>query len=176
MEKSKKEKLEEAGRLLQSKDYYLDEMTEIATSHSGLDIDKSGYLSPEDTSMQLKYFVLSLARKELVRVVRLTNALDELETVFINEALENKDDLNLGTLNDVMKTVTNSLTRSVELIYKVIEDDTLKLIVNNSTNIFNASNSQSVVVLEDPASREKVKNLANELLKYIDFESRSADE
>jgi len=150
-----------------SRKHYLSELTEIATSHEGLATEDFSNLTSGSTSRQLKVFLLSLARNELLRVIRLTDTLNELEKAFIEEAIKNKDELNLGVMSDIMKAIATSLNRSTELIYKVMNDESIRLIIDNSTNIFNAPGSQ-VVVLEDSASREKVKKLAKDLIDHIE--------
>ena len=162
--------IEKISKMKSTEDFYLREMEGIATSQSGLMENDFAHLTSDATSKQLKVFLLSLARNELLRVIRLTETLNELESSFIREAMENKDDLNMGILAEVMKTVVNSLNRSTDLIYKVMQDESIKLIIDNSTNIFNAPGSQSII-LENPASREKVKKIAQQLLQHIEKET-----
>ncbi len=153
---------------------YLAEMVDIATSTSGISDDNFAYLMSDSTANQLKVFLLSLARNELLRVIRLTETLNELEETFVREALENREDMNLGVLSEIMKSIVNSLNRSTDLVYKVMNDESIKLIIDASTNIFNAPDSQSIVILQDAASREKVKKLANDILGYIQKETKKS--
>ncbi len=164
------DEIEKIDKLTVAKNTYLKEMEDIATSHEGITDVDFPHLTSDATSKQLKVFLLSLARNELTRVIRLTETLNELEKTFLKEAMDSKDEMNLGVLAEIMKSVVTSLNRSTELIYKVMNDESIKLIVDNSTNIFNAPGSQNVI-LNSPASREKVKNIANELLEHIKKES-----
>ncbi len=161
------DELEKVDKLSIAKNNYIKEMEDVATSHDGVTDDDFAHLTSDATSKQLKVFLLSLARNELLRVIRLTDTLNEIEQKFIQEALDNKEDMNMGVLAEIMKSVVTSLNRSTDLIHKVMNDESIKLIVDNSTNIFNAPGSQNVI-LDNPASREKVKNLARDLLKHIE--------
>lgn len=152
---------------------YLNEMAKVATS-SDITGEEFADLASDATSKQLKMFLLSLARNELLRVIRLTEALDELEQTFIEQAVADKEEMNLGVLTEVIESVTKSLNRSTDLVHKVMNDEGIKLIIDNSTKIFNAPGSQSVLVL-DPGSREKIRTLAEEMVKYVEEKSKDPD-
>ncbi len=153
------------NKLVSASDSYLKEMTDIATLTDGLADTDFSYLTSENATKQLKVFLLSLARNELLRVIRLTEALNDLESTFVKEALDNKEDINLGVLSEIMRSVMNSLNRSTDLVYKVMNDESIKLIIDNSTNIFNSS--QSIVILQDKSSRERVKQIAHDIIDRI---------
>jgi len=161
--------LKSIRKLKKSEKSGLDEMLDVATAKEGLSDSDFSQLTSDSTSRQLKVFLLLLARNELLRVIRLTNALNELEESFLKEALENKEEMGIGSLSGIMKSVVDSLNRSTELIHRVMNDDSIKFIIDNSTNIFNTQQN-AVVILDSVASREKVKKIANQFLDVVNRE------
>lgn len=118
---------------------------------------------------QLKVFLIAQARNELTRVVKLTQFLDTLEDSFIDEvsgSLITKD-LTLKQYGDIIEVITTLLTRSNEIISKVLKDDSLTMIL--TANYTEQNTTTSIVSqLKDPHSRERVRSVIQSILMRAD--------
>lgn len=144
----------------------MDMMTKIARDEQSLDDIKM--LTSSKVTDQLKVFLIAQARNELSRVIKLTHFLDKLETNFMNEVDKemNNNNLTLKQYSDIIGVITSLLTRSNEIISRVLKDDTLMTILN--TTIYTAdstSQSTSIVAnLKDAQSRERVRLMIQKVL------------
>lgn len=125
-------------------------------------------LTSSKVTDQLKVFLISQARNELSRVVKLTKFLDKLESNYmekVDQAMENNE-LTLKQYSDVIELITGLLSRSNEIIYKVLRDDSLMTILNTTIYTSNSSTQVSSVVasLKDAQSRERVRNVIQNIL------------
>lgn len=118
---------------------------------------------------QLKVFLVSQARNELTRVVKLTKFLDKLESSFISKADKamTEGSLSLKQYSDVINLTTSLLARSNDIIYKVLRDDSLMTILN--TTIYTTTGTTSQVTtatscLKDAQSRERVRAVIQNIL------------
>lgn len=142
-------------------------MDQIAHNDQTLDDIKN--LTSSKVTDQLKVFLISQARNELKRVVKLTKFLDRLENDYISKVekkMENSE-LTLKQYSDTISLITDLLARSNDIITKVLRDDSLMTILN--TTIYHSGNdntqiSSVVSSLKDAQSREKVRNVIQNIL------------
>lgn len=144
----------------------LEMMETISNNSQSLEDIKN--LTSSKVTDQLKVFLISQARNELSRVVKLTRFLDKLESNYmqkVDQAMENND-LTLKQYSDVIELITGLLSRSNEIIYKVLRDDSLMTILNTTIYTSNSSTQVSSVVasLKDAQSRERVRNVIQNIL------------
>ena len=117
---------------------------------------------------QLKVFLIAQARNELMRVVKLTKFLDRVKERYMDKVSQGMEDdeLTLKQYNDIINTITGLLSRSSDIIYKVLKDDSLTTILN--TTIYQQNNvsqsNTSINMLRDPQSRERARNVIEKIL------------
>lgn len=157
---------EESPQVLVVTNPNLEMMTTISNNEQSLDDIKN--LTSSKVTDQLKVFLVSQARNELSRIVKLTKFLDKLESKFIDKvdkAME-EDALTLKQYNDVISIITDLLARSNDIVYKVLKDDSLMTILN--TTIYTSDNTtqvtSAIATLKDPQSRERVRNVIQNIL------------
>lgn len=127
-----------------------------------------GFTADSDSFLRkTKLFVVAQAYKELERIVKMTNLLDDLESKFIDtvdgKLADNPNNLQLIT--SAMEICTASLERSNALVSQVLKDDRLSSIVINTTNIITPDGNQANVM--DMDSRDAVRNLASSFLAQL---------
>ena len=121
-----------------------------------------------------KLFLVAEAHNELSRVIKMTNLLDKIEAKFIDaieDRIEQTPD-NLQLLTYAMETISNSLTRSNQIITQVLKDDKLSAIVLNTTNIITPDGNSATILSMD--SRDAVRNWASstfDMLKNLEASS-----
>ena len=131
----------------------------------GIDADGDKLLN------RTKLFLVAQAHNELNRVIKMTNLLDKIEAKFI-DAIEDKIEQtpdNLQLLTYAMETISNSLTRSNQIITQVLKDEKLAAIVLNTTNIITPDGNSATILSMD--SRDAVRNWASstfDMLKNLE--------
>lgn len=151
-----------------STDTNLDLMKKISENKQSFsDIEM---LTSSKITDQLKVFLIAQARNELNRVLKLTKFLDRLETSFMDkvDSAIQSDSLTLRQYNDIINVTTSLLSRSNEIISKVLKDDSLTMIMNTTvyqTDTSSQTSSSVVANLKDPQSREKVRNVIQQILR-----------
>lgn len=134
----------------------------------GIDADGDKLLN------RTKLFLVAQAHNELTRVIKMTNLLDKIEAKFI-DAIEDKIEQtpdNLQLLTYAMETISNSLTRSNQIITQVLKDEKLAAIVLNTTNIITPDGNSATILSMD--SRDAVRNWASstfDMLKNLESNS-----
>lgn len=124
-----------------------------------------------------KLFVIAQAHNELNRVIKMTNLLDKIEAKFIDaieDRIEQTPD-NLQLLTYAMETISNSLTRSNQIITQVLKDDKLAAIVLNTTNIITPDGNSATILSMD--SRDAIRNWASstfDMLKNLEASSTNS--
>ena len=124
-----------------------------------------------------KLFLVAQAHNELNRVIKMTNLLDKIEAKFIDaieDRIEQTPD-NLQLLTYAMETISNSLTRSNQIITQVLKDDKLAAIVLNTTNIITPDGNSATILSMD--SRDAVRNWASstfDMLKNLEASSTNS--
>lgn len=152
-----------------------DMMKKIANDQQSLEDVRM--LTSSKVTDQLKVFLVSQARNELNRVIKLTNFLDKLEDSFINKVSDGivNDELTIKQYSDIIGVITSLLSRSNTIISNVLGDDSLTTILN--TTIYNTdtsgstSNSQVTSIvseLKDAQSRERVRVVLSQIIHKAD--------
>lgn len=155
----------------------MDMMTKIANDKQTLEDIKN--LTSSKVTDQLKVFLVSQARNELMRVVKLTQFLDTLESKFMDQVNKSitDDSLTLKQYTDVITVITQLLARANDTISRVLRDDSLMTILN--TTIYNSDSavqSTSVIAnLKDPQSRERVRSIINVVLQNTKAYQQDSD-
>lgn len=150
----------------------LEMMEVIAKNDQSLSDIKN--LTSSKVTDQLKVFLISQARNELIRVVRLTRFLDKLEEKFMDKVDQKmiNDELTLKQYNDVISTITGLLSRSNTIISQVLKDESLMTILNTTIYSSGTGSVSSTVVssLKDSRSRERVRAVIGQIMYSIDQE------
>lgn len=147
----------------------MDMMIKISKNEQNLQDIK--LLTSAKVTDQLKVFLISQARNELTRVIKLTNFLDTIENNYmskINQAMMD-DALTLKQYGEILENITTLLNRSNEIITKVLKDESLTAILNTTIYANNTTtDTQTSIVsqLKDPQSRERVRNVINNILYH----------
>ena len=146
----------------------MDMMKKIADDRQ--DLDDIKLLTSSKVTDQLKVFLIAQARNELSRVIKLTQFLDRLENNFmtqVDDAMMNNQ-MTLRQYSDCITIITSLLTRSNEIISKVLKDDSLTTILNTTiyTDTANQQIHSTTVVsqLQDAQSRERVRLVLQQIL------------
>lgn len=119
-------------------------------------------LTSSKVTDQLKVFLIAQARNELLRVIKLTEFLDRLESQFMNKANEAmvQDSLTLKQYSDIISVITGLLARSNEIVSRVLKDDSLMTILNTTVySSDSATQVTSVSMLHDAQSRERARSV-----------------
>lgn len=127
----------------------------------------------EDTKNDIKIFLINQAKRELKRIISLTNTLDNLQdkyqekvTEFIDDN-QNNNQMMVECLPEFIKVITSCLERSENIIKQVMTDKTLNNINVNMLTQINNNNTTSLE-LEDAQSRSKVREIVKTLLSTIE--------
>lgn len=143
-------------------------LLQLATSDMGTSLVDD--LMSRDIPTQLRAFMLAKAKGDLVRVIRMSDALSELEDTFIQRALQDKDEVSMKNLQNIIETASDALGRSTDFVQKVMGDQGISLTIDQSTNIYseNTTNTHNFVsVVSDKNSRQKLRDIAARLLSPI---------
>ena len=129
-------------------------------------------LMSRDIPTQLKAFMLAKAKGDLIRVIKLSQALGELEDTYIERALSTRDEASMGNLQRMIETTSNALNRTTDTVQQVMGDQEIKLTIDQSTNIYNDNTTTNntnnfVSVLSDQNSRQKLRELTAKFLSSI---------
>ena len=129
-------------------------------------------LMSRDIPTQLKAFMLAKAKGDLIRVIKLSQALGELEDTYIDRALSTRDEASMGNLQRMIETTSNALNRTTDTVQQVMGDQEIKLTIDQSTNIYNDNTTTNntnnfVSVLSDQNSRQKLRELTAKFLSPI---------
>lgn len=128
-------------------------------------------LLSRDIPTQLRAFMLAKAKADLIRVIKLSGALSQMEDKFVERAINDMDETSLKNLQHMIETTSDALDRTENFISKVIGDQSIQLTIDQSTNIYNDNSNNStnsfVSVLSDQTSRKKLQDLAARLLSPI---------
>lgn len=131
--------------------------------------------SVDRAKLQLRSFLLALAKRELGAVVKLTDVRDKVQSKYIEKIAEymeaHDDDTAVQYLPVFMEVITNSLDRSTNIIKQVASDEKLLklLYVDMSKNITvnNAAETDPNEEIMSPSSRSKVIEAINTMMEII---------
>lgn len=138
----------------------------------GKEKDISGALTA-NTVDNMKSFLIVYARSQLNRVVKLTDALGNLEDKLIMSAMSSTD-LDVDALMRIISTIQKSLSSSLDLVKQVTSDESyLNVIINNTEIVNNTINQVNVgnqiPVLKNQDSRDKVRGAVNKIMQQLEL-------
>lgn len=122
-----------------------------------------------NTKNDLRLFLIAQAKKELCRIVSLTQTLDSIEKRYQDAAMAYLSDHSEDTVNIapmMIQTISKCLERSYDILKQVTKDDKLfnVLFIDNSKTI-TANLPES---LGKASSRAKVRDSVSEILRMLD--------
>lgn len=126
----------------------------------------------DNTRDQLKIFLVAQARRELTRVIKLTETLDKIQDKYQDSILEfiadNDNTSAVKYLPMMIETITKCLENSYNIINRVVGNEkimTFQVVQNN----IEVGSVQSTVLgnLEDATSREKVRKAVAEIIASL---------
>lgn len=131
----------------------------------------------DKTRDQIRVFMVAQARRELERVITLTDAINKLEDKYIRAAngyldLYNDPETGVTYIPQMLDTLSKSLARSNDLITKITGNKSLMEFVlqqQNNITIEGGSNPYSDIDLTDSTSRERVRNFVESILQSPDL-------
>ena len=135
----------------------------------------------DKTKDQLRVFMIAQARRELQRVIKLTEAINKLEDKYINASTEyltiyGDAETAVTFIPQMVDTLSKSLQRSNDLINKITGNKELMQLVINQQNINidntnnNSENIYGEIDLSNSTSRERVRNFVESLLNSPDLD------
>lgn len=131
--------------------------------------DMVNSLTERDKSVnQMKLFLLAQAKRELNRVIKLTEFLNKIEEKYENRVMTEIDEIPLKDFPVVISTITACLSRSNNIIQRVLGDDTLTqlVVIDNSVNKTIGTSNQ--LNLDTPDSRDRVNKIVRNVINVID--------
>lgn len=150
---------------------YAAQMMQIANN----DIREMDIGSAEQAKNQISMFLVSQAKNELYRIIKLTSFLETVEAKYIDTATELMQQFpdNLSLVQNVLETIEKSITRSNELLTQVLKDEKLNTYVFN----FHASDSEDTNAYKNlsKASRDDIRNFANSMLDQLNKVSNTSE-
>lgn len=140
------------------------------------DISIADYLG-SSTLDNMKSFLIVYARSQLTRIIKLTKALDEMETALLEEAMK-PENISPETLMATIKTIQNSLNSAINLVKQVTSDesfinviiDNSKVINNNLNQVNNYAINNARIQLPSQKSRAKVRDTVSLILAKLEEE------
>lgn len=154
----------------ESSSFYM--MSQLAQNDAELNLTIDGDQLVERT----KLFMISHARQQLNRIIKMTKFMEKLEDKFIdavNSRLDNEPE-NISMISMAMETVTKCLESAESEVFQILKDDRLKNLVINTTNIITPDGTYATII--DADSRDEVRNLASSLLEQLQSISKNSDQ
>lgn len=127
-------------------------------------------LMAKDIPTQVRAFMLLKARNELLRIIRVSETLRKLEDTYMERVLADQDGMDVKSLAKSIETMANSLQRSMDMVNSVINDKELKLVVEQTSNVYNDNRTNVVsynVIQQSQEAREKLRQVSTRLLSSI---------
>lgn len=120
------------------------------------------------TKNQIRLFLLAQAKRELMRTVRLMNFLNKVEDAYEQKVDAAMDNMTLSQYQNVIETISLCLSRSNDIIQKVMKDDTLaNILIFNQDNSNNVTNNTTNIGLQSAESRSKVLKVVDSIINKI---------
>lgn len=168
-----------SGELLTRIDISPEELMKGIANDSLSNSELVNYANPiitNNSENQIKLFLLAQAKRELKRVVALTDFMDKVELNYINKVNSemDNDNLDLKEYSGIINTITSLINRSANIIQSVIKDDSITKLIfidNSTTNINSVGTVINDMNLTDPGSRERVRRVVDELSHVIEIAS-----
>lgn len=168
-----------SGELLTRIDISPEELMKGIANDSLSNSELVNYANPiitNNSENQIKLFLLAQAKRELKRVVALTDFMDKVELNYIKKVNSemHDDNLDLKEYSGIINTITSLINRSANIIQSVIKDDSITKLIfidNSTTNINSVGTVINDMNLTDPGSRERVRRVVDELSHVIEIAS-----
>ena len=118
----------------------------------------------DNTKMQIRTFLVAQAKRELMRVVKLTNALDKMEDMYTRKAeehmKEHDDDTAMTYLPKMIETMSECLQRSNDIIRQIAGDEKLfnLLYINMPSAEIKSTGSFDISALDSESKRTRVRD------------------
>lgn len=143
-----------------------------ASTNEGISPSEASMLLSTNNVDNMKAFLVVLARNELTRVVRLIDSMNKLEDRLMQIVDDDSKDMDAGQIAYIMRTLQSSLDKAMGLINKVTEDNQLNQFIinttiNNTENNVEVKDSKVALLLQDEASRDKIRTLASGLAQGL---------
>lgn len=148
------------------------EIASRASTNEGINSSEVAMLLSPNNVDNMKAFLVVLARNELTRVVRLIDSMNKLEDRLMSIVEDDSQNMDPGQIAYIMRTLQSSLDKAMGLINKVTEDNQLNQFIlnttiNNTTNNVEVTDSKVAILLQDEASRDKIRTLASGLVQGL---------
>ncbi len=111
---------------------------------------------------------ISQAKKELIRVVRLTEALDRLEEELFKRLEDSPERFHTDELMNLTKVIQSSIDRSNKIIDDLHENETLLSTISVTKIAVKPPKSSTF----DLNARERIKNAVSGIIKSLEEEER----
>lgn len=152
-------------------------MTEMLQRISEGDLTQ---INTEETKEQLKVFLLAEAKTQLNVCIKLINVLDMLQDKYSEKIVEyiadNDDETAIEYLPKMITNITKQLANANEIINTVMSNEDIKnlMVINQDNRQINIGEGEDAVrtAIEDPVSREKVRETVSKIFKMIEEETQ----
>ena len=140
-------------------------------------------VNSEEIKNQLYMYMLEHARASLSSNIRLIDALNMLENKYIEKSIEyiaeNDDETAIEYLPKMIEVISKCLADSNRSIETVVNNKEIQslMIVNQDNRQINIGDGGDDVktAIEDPVSREKIREAVGKIFKYINEESEKVE-
>lgn len=131
--------------------------------------DMVNSLTEKDKSInQMKLFLLAQAKRELTRVIKLTEFLNKIEETYETKVMNEIDRIELKDFPTIISTITACLARSNSIIQRVLGDDSLTQLVVIDNSINKTIGTSNQLNLDSPDSRDRVNKIVRNVINVID--------
>ena len=140
-------------------------------------------VNTETIKNQLGMYLLAEAQTQLQANVKLIDVLNILQDKYIAKSMqyieENDDETAIEYLPKMIENITNCLNTSNNIIRSVVDNKEIQnLMIINQDNRqinLNGDKDETKVALEDPVSREKVREAVSKILAFVETEVNNSE-
>lgn len=165
-------------RTISSSDMQLQELsTTIITGSDDKDSVRkriSKILRSGDTITESKAVMITLARKELEKIIKATDAIDSLESVILDRIaignLQEKDNYELSAMIQILE---RSMARGLTIVEKVINNPAYEEFLLSYRDLgIDEDNTNIGTVAHDKNSRQKLRELMHQITEKLNTEKQ----
>lgn len=124
-------------------------------------------LNMRETTRNLYIAQVVTAQSELKKLIRMMTLLDRVQDKFENLVNEHLNRYSLETLTEIMNTIMTINDRSLKIITKVSDNQSLSVLVEAAEEYKKSFSASALKAIEDPISRENIRKAASELLNDL---------
>lgn len=145
----------------ESSAYYM--MDQLAQNSEVVNLDIDG----DKLVARTKLFMVSHARQQLNRIIKMTKFMEKLENKFMDAVNSRIDEEpgNIAMISMAMEVVTKCLESAESEVFQILKDDRLQNTIINTTTIITPDGNSATII--DADSRDEVRNLASSLLQQL---------